>query len=86
MLADFFAKPLQGSLFNRMRDVIMGVKHVNSLKDELPPSAKERVENSMRSAHIRLRKKPEVESNPNDEQEPQNTYADTVRRGMNNCK
>ena len=49
MLADFFTKPLQGSLFNKMRDVIMGTKHVNSLKDELPPSAKERVENSMRN-------------------------------------
>ncbi len=66
MLADFFTKPLQGSLFYRMRDVIMGVKHINSLKDDLPPSAKERVENSMRSARLKLRKEPEAESNPND--------------------
>ena len=88
MLADFFTKPLQGSLFNKMRDVIMGKKHINSLRDELPPSAKERVENSMRSEYLRLRKKPKVGSAPHDEQEPptpkNNTYADAVRRGMNN--
>ena len=84
MLADFFTKPLQGSSFNRMRDVSMGVKYINSLKDELLPSAKECVENSMRNAHLRLKKKPEVESNPSDEQEPQNTYAEAVRLGLNN--
>ena len=88
MLADFFTKPLQGSLFNKMRDVIMGKKHVDSLRDELPPSAKERVENSMRSEYLRLRKKPKIGSAPHDEQQPpkpeNNTYADAVRRGINN--
>jgi hypothetical protein len=33
MLADFFTKPLQGSLFKKFRDVLMGYKHMNTLKD-----------------------------------------------------
>ena len=31
MLADYFTKPLQGSLFKRFRDVIMGVQHPDSI-------------------------------------------------------
>jgi hypothetical protein len=31
MLADFFTKPLQGALFRKFRDVILGYKHVDSL-------------------------------------------------------
>ena len=45
MLANFFTKPLQGSLFRKFRDVLLGHYHVNTLiKSPLPPS-KERVEN-----------------------------------------
>jgi len=45
MLADFFTKPLQGSLFQKFRDVILGHCHVNTLiKSPLSPS-EERVEN-----------------------------------------
>ena len=32
MLADFFTKPLQGLLFQKFRDVIMGYKLISSLK------------------------------------------------------
>ena len=32
MIADFFTKPLQGKLFRRFRDVIMGITHHSSLK------------------------------------------------------
>ena len=32
MLADFFSKPLQGHLFRKLRDVIMGYKPISSLK------------------------------------------------------
>ena len=32
MLADFFTKPLQGHLFQKFRDVIMGYKPIFSLK------------------------------------------------------
>jgi len=32
MLADFFTKPLQGALFVKSREVIMGWKHVDTQK------------------------------------------------------
>jgi hypothetical protein len=35
MLADFFTKPLQGSLFRKFRSVIMGRVHINTLKSKL---------------------------------------------------
>jgi len=31
MIADFYSKPLQGGLFKRMRDVVMGLQHVSIL-------------------------------------------------------
>ena len=31
MLADFFTKPLQGNLFRKFRDVVLGYKHISSL-------------------------------------------------------
>ena len=46
MLADFFTKPLQGELFRRFRDVIMGYKHIDTLLN-MPITkkpSKERVE------------------------------------------
>lgn len=39
-MADFFTKPLQGSLFKKMRNLIMGVSRF---------PAEERVENSIKS-------------------------------------
>ena len=45
MLADYFTKSLQGSLFKRFRDVIMGYCHINTLYDVKKLSVKERVEN-----------------------------------------
>ena len=45
MLANLFTKPLQGSLFRKFRDVLLGHCHVNTLiKSPLSPS-EERVEN-----------------------------------------
>ena len=35
MLADLFTKPLQGSLFIKLRDVIMGIKDVDTLSQEV---------------------------------------------------
>ena len=34
MIADFFTKPLQGNLFRKFRDVVMGYKHISSLYDQ----------------------------------------------------
>ena len=33
MVADFFTKPLQGNLFRKFRDVVLGYKHITSLYD-----------------------------------------------------
>ena len=43
MLADFFTKPLQGALFCKFRDVILGYKHVDTLSDLLDTAAQEHV-------------------------------------------
>ena len=51
MLGDFFTKPLQGNLFVRFRDVILGYKHVDTLTSTtttiIPPE--ERVGNHDRN-------------------------------------
>ena len=43
MLADFFTKPLQGTLFVTFRDVILGYKHVDSLLSAPTTAPEERV-------------------------------------------
>jgi hypothetical protein len=37
MVADFFSKPLQGGLFKKFRDVVMGIRHPDALLDATPP-------------------------------------------------
>ena len=37
MLADFLTKPLQGSLFRKFRDVILGYVHISTLKAPARP-------------------------------------------------
>ena len=44
MLADYFTKPLQGNVFRRFRDVIMGKTHINDLLLDPDFKIKERVE------------------------------------------
>jgi hypothetical protein len=43
MLADFFTKPLQGNLFGRLRPVVMGHNHVDTLKEFTSATSQERV-------------------------------------------
>jgi hypothetical protein len=43
MLADFFTKPLQGALFRKFRDVILGYSHVDTLAELVTTAAQERV-------------------------------------------
>lgn len=43
MLADIFTKPLQGSLFRKFKDIIMGQKHINTLKTSAMSPSQERV-------------------------------------------
>jgi hypothetical protein len=47
MLADFFTKPLQGSLFRRLREAVMGWMHINTLKDIVSAKSQERVGESI---------------------------------------
>ena len=44
MLADFFTKPLQGALFRKFRDVLLGHAHISTLRKEPPAPPEERVE------------------------------------------
>ena len=46
MLADFYTKAVQGSLFNRFRDVLMGYKDISHLKLPIDLKFKECVGNS----------------------------------------
>ena len=82
MIADFFTKPLQGNLFRRLREVIMGWKHIDTLKDMTPPASKERVE-IPKKQDFRLIEHSDVVS-PDEEREPlatnrHVTYADIVQ-------
>ena len=47
MLADFYTKPLQGNLFRKFRDVIMGLKHISTLKEAETLTNQERVGNNV---------------------------------------
>jgi len=75
MLGDYFTKPLQGNLFRRFRDVIMGKVHINDLLLDPNFKIKERVE---KVSNIVIR-----ESGINNGHGPLNnghvTYADIVR-------
>jgi Reverse transcriptase (RNA-dependent DNA polymerase) len=44
MLADFFTKPLQGNLFRKFRDVILGINHIDTLSSTPRSQPEERVE------------------------------------------
>jgi len=46
MLADFFTKPLNGSLFRKFRDVILGYKCVSSFQEIFPQEVEEHVGNN----------------------------------------
>ncbi len=79
MLADFFTKPLQGNLFRKFREVILGHKHIDSLKMTPTIPSQERVEKdiiqeSMRNG-IDGRKTDGTTSGP-----VKRTYADFIKK------
>ena len=45
MLADYFTKPLQGSLFNKFRDVIMGFAHISLRHEDARIKERENITN-----------------------------------------
>lgn len=49
MVADYFTKHIQESLFKKLMDVIMGHTHPDSLLEVTPPLVKERVRNKEES-------------------------------------
>ena len=57
MIADFFTKPLQGNLFRKFRDIILGYKHIDTLHEEhdenvdLSPQERVRKENSYKTVN-----------------------------------
>ena len=51
MLADFFTKPLEGNLFRKFRDVLLGQAHVDSLARNFVDPLKERVGDSVTVHH-----------------------------------
>ena len=82
MLADFFTKPLQGSLFRKVRDVIMGQhKHTDSLKETVPAPFQECVgkdnllDNVRNGAGGRR-------TDTRDQKPVKNIYADITRKGV----
>ena len=52
MIADFFSKPLQGSLFKRFSAVIMGEVDLLTFLNSKPPPPKERVDVSIDTKNI----------------------------------
>ena len=84
MLADFFTKPLQGNLFRKFRDVIMGHKHIDSLKETVPTPSQERVERDHLLENVRNgadgRRTDVTIRKP-----VKNTYANITRQGVR-CK
>jgi hypothetical protein len=78
MLADFFTKPLQGNLFRKFREVIMGHKHINSLKETKPATSQERV------GEVKEIVRNVTDGRKTDVSAPvpvTNTYADAARKG-----
>jgi hypothetical protein len=61
MIADFFTKPLQGNLFRKFRDVVMGYKHISSLYDQSEQTlAQERVGNDENGILVKNHKRPNI--------------------------
>jgi hypothetical protein len=76
MLADFFTKHLQGKLFRRLREAIMGRKRIDTLKDFTSAKSQEPVDGkhivsvknetsmaNVRSSDVKARKKTTQEEN-----------------------
>ena len=73
MIADFFSKPLQGSLFQRFSAVIMGEVDLITFLNSKPPPSKERVGVSN-----------DTDSTDDSDVITQPTYADVAKRNTTN--
>ena len=93
MLADFFTKPLQGALFKKFRDVIMGWKHINTLHHPTERDLKERVGISnvynivsSNSARDKVVEKVQFHLPPKIEHTDQSTNENMMSRVLNGSK
>ena len=55
MIADFFTKPLQGALFTKLRDVVLGYKHIESLQNDDEHIVEERVRNEIKTENTTMK-------------------------------
>jgi hypothetical protein len=87
MLADFFTKPLQGNLFRKFKAVILGHKHIDTLKDQLTVPSQERVEGDTLSPKDSYGTDNGQRADAQTSESVSSTYADIVRkgRGVMNC-
>jgi hypothetical protein len=82
MLADFLTKPLQGNLFRKFRDVLLGYTHVDTLAASLMATVEERV-GEERSDYQATEATGAVSTESNGTvraSTPRVTWADVVRR------
>ena len=59
MIADFFTKPLQGTLFRKLRDIMLGYKHIESLQNDDEHIVEERVRNEEEQSLTKEKKEKE---------------------------
>ena len=52
MIADFFTKPLQGQLFAKLREVVMGHKHISTLQEQPCVPTQERVGENVKTVEF----------------------------------
>jgi hypothetical protein len=91
MLADFFTKPLQGNLFRRLREVIMGREHIRKLQEYVSNvSAQERVgRRKSETEYItqsRMTKGSNLEISHGIKNDKERSYADAVRNNNDKKK
>ena len=98
MLADFFTKPLQGSLFHRFINVLMGFEHISTLQRTIDstssPELKEGVEisNETSNEYLQNRIVSSVDNDKNEkergekrkEKDTYRTPVSNVERDVNN--
>jgi hypothetical protein len=83
MLADFFTKPLQGSLLRKFRDIIMGHKHIDSLKETVPSPSNECVGRDTLLENVR-NGADERRKDASVQKPVKKTHADITRNGAQN--
>ena len=80
MVADYFTKPLNGKLFRKFRDIIMGYKPMTILNDEAF-AIKERVDKVIENVSKDKNKNIKVENKKGKQEKRVLTYAEIEKKG-----